>query len=481
MRVKNFYTMNTTIAQGFSLVKHSLFHLLVLFAISGNLSAQEIPYRKGKLWGYADTLGQIVIPPIYDNIRKIPNKKYFRVKKGSELALINHKNEMIVPYTRNDIEVDRYISVYDVYDNGAGDFYHLDNLKRIFPEHLKTMLISKKRELFMVQTKQELIGLAQLDKDLNVHYLVDTLSAYKYQDKDFSTQTLFLLDANGKVKHFDMKQLKFVDPQSRSERTYHAPSAPARRRAQPKRKKKPVIVAYENEFKVKTLQDDELVESDMVYDSVLLIAQNTSSYSTIKKSWLLVSKNGQQGLLSEDGKVVLPLDYDQIGNCMMYSQDKYIIFVRKGRKWGAIDEYGEVILDIEYDEIPIAITDKESDIIYRRQFLCFAVKQGNSYGLFNAHENQKPAMIYDTITRIDVRSKELAFQMAKDDKHGFWCGRYVKKDGKNIPVYTTFEAKYKHPISDFTFVNGHSVLNVHNAKGGFRGYMDLRGNVYFED
>lgn len=473
--------MNTTIAQGISFAKHSLFHLLVLLAIGGNLSAQEISYRKGKLWGYADTLGQIIIPPMYEDIRKIPNKKYFRVKKGRERALINYSNEIIVPYTRKNIEVDRYISVYDVYDNSADDFYRLDNLKRIFPEHLKTMLINKERELFMVQTKQELIGVAQLDKELNVHYLIDTLSAYKYKDKDFSGQMLFLLDANGKVKHFDMKQLKFVEPQSRSERTYHAPSAPARRRAQPKRKKKPVIVPYENAFKVKTLQDDELVESDMVYDSVLLIAQNTSSYSSINKSWLLVSKNGQRGLLSEEGKVVLPLDYDQIGNCMMFSQDKYIIFVRKGTKWGAIDEYGEVVLDIEYDEIPIAITDKESDIIYSRQFLCFAVKQGNSYGLFNAHENQKPAMIYDTIKRIDVPTKELGFQLVKDGKHGFWCGRYVKKEGKSIPVYTTFEAKYTHPISDFTFVNGHTVFKVKNAKGDFLGYMDLKGIVYFED
>lgn len=65
-----------------------------------------IPYRKGKLWGYCDTLKKRTIAPVYDQVEwfslfnkkgDFPEKKLAIVKRGKKFGLIGPDGHTIIP------------------------------------------------------------------------------------------------------------------------------------------------------------------------------------------------------------------------------------------------------------------------------------------------------------------------------------------------------------------------------------------------
>ena len=79
--------------------------LLSLFPLKAQKHQQLIPYRKGKLWGMADTMGKIIVAPKYDYVEfnsaknkskfKLPAGFYY-VVKDSLIGIISNK-EIIPP------------------------------------------------------------------------------------------------------------------------------------------------------------------------------------------------------------------------------------------------------------------------------------------------------------------------------------------------------------------------------------------------
>jgi hypothetical protein len=79
--------------------------LLSLFPLKAQKHQQLIPYRKGKLWGMADTTGKIIVAPKYDYVEFNSLKKkskftlpegYYYVVKDSLIGIISNK-EIIPP------------------------------------------------------------------------------------------------------------------------------------------------------------------------------------------------------------------------------------------------------------------------------------------------------------------------------------------------------------------------------------------------
>lgn len=76
--------------------------LLILFLLtlqSLHLAAQQlpelIPYRKGKLWGFADSTGKIRIEPQWDGVEFFEGD-YAHISAGGKNGLINRKGEVVV-------------------------------------------------------------------------------------------------------------------------------------------------------------------------------------------------------------------------------------------------------------------------------------------------------------------------------------------------------------------------------------------------
>lgn len=61
----------------------SLFLFAILFTTSCFSQTYNIPYRKGKLWGFADKTGKVIIEPKYDSVNpKMENSRWYVYKNG---------------------------------------------------------------------------------------------------------------------------------------------------------------------------------------------------------------------------------------------------------------------------------------------------------------------------------------------------------------------------------------------------------------
>ena len=89
------------------------------------------------------------------------------------------------------------------------------------------------------------------------------------------------------------------------------------------------------------------VEEDRFYltnDEPLIKAQ--VSGKTLKDMEWSKSVDGKYGFISQNGEVILPLEYTKIGDCFFNYYP-----IKKDNKWGLADLLGKVVVQCEYDNI----------------------------------------------------------------------------------------------------------------------------------
>ena len=66
---------------------------LVLLLTGLHFYAQDyfVPYRKGKLWGYADVHGKVKVTPVYDSVSFTYYNFRWKVFKNKKVGVINQK------------------------------------------------------------------------------------------------------------------------------------------------------------------------------------------------------------------------------------------------------------------------------------------------------------------------------------------------------------------------------------------------------
>ena len=85
-----------------------------------------------------------------------------------------------------------------------------------------------------------------------------------------------------------------------------------------------------------------------------------------RKTYFLVKKNEQIGLLTAEHKIQIPIEWDELEINKHFSLEDFlhltifdknepvvIIFAQRRQKWGVIDRYGDVIIPVIYDRIEI--------------------------------------------------------------------------------------------------------------------------------
>ena len=122
-----------------------------LYAQQYDLEATYIPYRKGKLWGLADTSGNIVVEPQYDMINKGLWMKFgmFSVFKNQKWGMINSDGKIIIPLN--------YYSVFAansivVTAEAEEEYYHIDQTLYLYnykgERYFDFPLLSESKALF---------------------------------------------------------------------------------------------------------------------------------------------------------------------------------------------------------------------------------------------------------------------------------------------------------------------------------------------
>ena len=147
------------------------------------------------------------------------------------------------------------------------------------------------------------------------------------------------------------------------------------------------------------------------YSSIKQIEKEKGLY-LVSKSSNEASGRTQYGVINSTQKIVVYLEYDQIGinKSDFFSQDKeidnqYILYgkcipVKKSNKWGLLDINGNVILPVEYDSLGCKYNASKNEsangILLVPEYEGIVVCQNKLYGLFNSSGEQLiPALVTD--------------------------------------------------------------------------------------
>ena len=128
-------------------------------------------------------------------------------------------------------------------------------------------------------------------------------------------------------------------------------------------------------------------------------------YNFGQNHWAYVSldsgKNKKLGILSETGKLIVPMKYDFIGSGTGF------YFVKQKQMWGCYNKIGENIIPLEYEDIGFQISNN-----------LVRVKKNGKWGFVDLQNNIKIQFQFDFLCNFD------------DGK------AYAKKDGKKYYINT---------------------------------------------
>ncbi len=80
-------------------MKTRLYILIFILSITNALSSAQgllIPYRKGKLWGYADTNGKIIVAPRFDEVDNFFTQRHALVKENGKWGVVDQTGKLIL-------------------------------------------------------------------------------------------------------------------------------------------------------------------------------------------------------------------------------------------------------------------------------------------------------------------------------------------------------------------------------------------------
>jgi len=118
-----------------SCYKKLFLHLLLTFFLSTFAFSQSvlIPYRDGKLWGYADSNGVVQIKPAFDKVDFFNySNTIAEVFKGNKISLIDNGGKMLFPFSDG---YEQFPEHYVVTQNGKKGIYSIQGVQLIAFEY----------------------------------------------------------------------------------------------------------------------------------------------------------------------------------------------------------------------------------------------------------------------------------------------------------------------------------------------------------
>jgi hypothetical protein len=180
------------------------------------------------------------------------------------------------------------------------------------------------------------------------------------------------------------------------------------------------------------------------YETGNLIVSSSDYYYKIKYKYILVEKDGKDGVLSLKGEEIFPCVYDFIE----HGYDKQFIVKQKG-KFGVINEKKEIIIPMNYDEISNSFT------------AAYQVTKKDKVGIISATGALILPIEYDELEVMDFLIKA-----KKDDKFTFFnLAGEVKLEGQS-------------GTADF-YIASIKKQRIKLYKGDKRYYMERFPEIYF--
>lgn len=178
--------------------------------------------------------------------------------------------------------------------------------------------------------------------------------------------------------------------------------------------------------------------------------EEVSNFKYNDGMWAKIQRNGQFGMINQQGKIVVPVKYDEIANRFSYNQKTWCL-VKANGKVGFINQEGIEIVPTIYDKV-LDLT--ENDGIWAR------VENDGLVGFIDYKGEVVVPVIYDAIRKFHENDK-LWVVIQKDGLYGF-----MDRSGK-IVVPTIYDE-----VRDFNELDKNWARVM---KDGLFGFIDLNG------
>lgn len=297
-----------------------------------------VPYRVMDKWGYADTLGKMLIKPQFDSIgifyhNKTLNTALSWFEEKGKFGVMNHKGVVVLPPNFTHIDLSEFRGFEKAEDpfvacNGKGcgalDFKG----KMVLPFEYEAITTIPSISMLLVK-KNGFWGLVSYKNALVIPIIYEKVVHMWHGNyfEAYKENKIYTIDINGNIT----KETENED--------------------------------YEGDDAAPVVEDE---GSDLPYseDNYSAFAQKLG-YDAIKNGpgaeFLITMKHGIFGLIDRNGKVIFTPQYNSI---LLWTDSKYIkggvlFFVKKGKYVGAVNKSNEVIWPFEYSFIK-----SEDDIRY---------------------------------------------------------------------------------------------------------------------
>jgi hypothetical protein len=247
-----------------------------------------------------------VVKPKYSNIEKIWGYSYFKVYAGDKVGLIDTTGNEVIPVKYEDINiVSGEKTLVEFKENGKRGIMDLSG-KVILQANYEVVYYNKGKEIFAVLDNKPYV-FDTSGKEIQYEFKKKYENQYEFEGREFSIVSyefeggeISIVSRAGKVIQYQFKE------------------------------------KYENQYESEGKEEKE--------------------YSEDYGDFSIVSRAGKKGLVSKDGKVIIPIAYDEI----RYDERNEIFFIAKKEykdkwrleykyKWGLANKKGKIFVSMKYD------------------------------------------------------------------------------------------------------------------------------------
>ena len=333
-------------------LKLHLSFLLFLLSITRPSLAQTrylIPFRDGDLWGYADTNQNMVIKPTYDEAYRF-FMGYAPVTKGKLQGVLNVRGEEVIPPVYDQV-IDYYSENAVVVKNGQAGLIHMKNRNMTLPLSY--------RQIFQLYGRFYMTTTNDLRKGIFDAETTRWVLAKKYDDIIFDSTK------NGKVYytakgkngplHFFLTEkgrFSIIKPAIQGSAAIEKKKAPEG----PPQQELVDSAAMENYFLTQpyTLNGKQGFLSILARNGVKTIDSIPAIYDAISRvkgsdRLLIVRKDGKEGVITVDNKVVMPCLYEEV-KAVDSALAPGIYIVKMNGRYG-LAQSDKLLLSCQYDII----------------------------------------------------------------------------------------------------------------------------------
>jgi WG containing repeat len=474
---------------------------IILSCLCTHLFAQTaaVAYRIKDRWGYADTLGNVLITPAYDDVYKgcLFNTALLVANKN-KWGAVSRTGKIVVPLQFSTI---RYLNDFLLTENIVSNIYLFglydasgklllppeeqeinlinqrliiagsrgskkrsgvalldtkkNSVKWIIPRVHNSVYFNSKDSVFVAETDTK-----RIEYKMNAQYSVRKISEVSINKDDDAVEVLMDMDDNrrwGPIEEFtiSLSVLDSITPTGSKTKALVKLSQSSRK------KQRSVVLTDCEDIKVIKYPNDaqEISYKDQRHNKT--------------DSWAIVRKNGKYGAyFSVPTEALIPCMYDSIDiSVIPYECKRIVLKAKLNGKWGVVGLNNKPVTGFLYDEI--LFQDKyyyssnyRTCFFFKRQGM--AVKTGDRFNILRDSTRMASANGFDKIGP-DTKDK-LGMVLYDGQKKGLF------REGELFSPSYTGEGTF-----DLILSYNYLLVAIVDANQKLLGYADRKGILYFKD